>query len=51
MTKEQSIGDEARKLDEKSLIERMKLDKQALRKIGWAILFYIGMMVLMELFL
>lgn len=45
------IGKEAKDLDQRSMRERMKLEKDSLIKIGFAIIFYIIMMVLFAIFL
>ena len=45
------IGKEAKDLDQRSMRERMKLEKDSLLKIGFAVIFYIIMMVLFAIFL
>jgi hypothetical protein len=44
MTELYQIGKEARELDEKKVVERMKLEKKALIKIACALIFYFVMM-------
>lgn len=46
------IGATAKLLDsEKTTIERMKVGKNTLRKMGMALVFYVWAMMLLELFL
>jgi len=40
------IGKEARELDEKSILERMKIEKHSIKKIVIALLFYFSTMIL-----
>jgi hypothetical protein len=46
MTTNWDIGEEAKKLDEKPIIERLKLGKRSLKKMGYALIFYSLIMIL-----
>ena len=46
MTSKWEIGEEARELDNKTIIERMKIQKSSLRKILIAIWFYFLIMII-----
>ncbi|MFW6117036.1 MAG: hypothetical protein ACOC6G_00440 [Thermoproteota archaeon] len=45
------LGEEAKKLDEQSILQRAKLEKSELRRVIWAIIFYFGVLGLMFLFM
>ncbi|MEJ2250822.1 MAG: hypothetical protein P8Y70_16975 [Candidatus Lokiarchaeota archaeon] len=51
MTQTCQIGKEARELDQKRVIERMKLEKKSLIKIGFALIFYALMMGIFIIFM
>jgi hypothetical protein len=51
MTKLYQIGKEAKELDEKKVVERMKLEKKTLIKIGFALIFYFVMMGILTIIL
>ncbi|MFX1389985.1 MAG: hypothetical protein ACFE9Z_07990 [Promethearchaeota archaeon] len=51
MSAEWEIGKEARKLDEKTIIERMKIKGHSIKKIIAALLFYTIIMVIFNFIL
>ena len=51
MTELSQIGKEAKDLDQRTMRERMKLEKETLVKIGFAVIFYLIMMVIFAIFL
>ena len=46
MSIEWEIGKEARELDEKPIIERMRVEKRSIMKVSVALVFYCVLMVL-----
>jgi hypothetical protein len=51
MTKNWNVGKEAQELDDKPIIERLKIEGRSIKRIGYALIIYFLTMILFYLLL
>ncbi len=51
MSRTLEIGQEAKKWDEKSMVERMKIERRSLKRMGGSLVIYCGIMMLFSIIL